>query len=101
DVELVLDPDTVERFIAVGLTDVPNRSRATYRSTLRRVGPLLTRRAPWEARPAPVACRSVAVPYTSDELEGLRADALAQPSAGRLRAARALLALGAGAGLDG
>src|ERR1700728_568610 len=45
DVEMVLDPDTVERFVAVGLAD--DRSRATYRAVLRRVGPQLTSRAPW------------------------------------------------------
>ncbi|MFI5042509.1 MAG: hypothetical protein ACHQNA_11800, partial [Acidimicrobiales bacterium] len=99
DAEVVLDPDTVERFIAVGLVD--DRSRATYRATLRQVGPLLTRRAPWEARPVAVARRQVASPYTFRELDGLRADADAQPTAARARAARALLALGAGAGLDG
>jgi hypothetical protein len=99
DLEVVLDPDTVERFVAVGLAD--DRSRATYRATLRRVGPLLTRRAPWEAKPVPLAQRHVAIPYTPAELGGLRADALVQPTAGRVRAARALLALGAGAGLDG
>jgi len=95
----VLDPDTVERFVAVGLVADP--SRATYRSVLRRIGPLLTRRAPWEARAATVAHRQVAVPYATEELAALRADAIVQPTAGRLRAARALLALGAGAGLDG
>lgn len=68
---------------------------------MRRVGPLLTKRAPWEARPAAVARRQVAVPYRPDEVDGLRADALAQPTARKLRAARALLALGLGAGLDG
>jgi hypothetical protein len=99
DVEVVLDPDTVERFVAVGLAD--DRSRATYRAALRRVGPRLTRRAPWEAKAPTVARRKVALPYTIDEIRGLRDDALAQPSAGRVRAARALLALGAGAGLDG
>lgn len=99
DAEVVFDPDTVERFIAVGLAG--DRSRATYRATLRRVGPLLTRRAPWEARPATVARRQVAVPYTADELDGLRSDAPAQATPGRVRAGRALLALGAGAGLDG
>jgi len=100
DVEVVLDPDTVERFVAVGLAG-EGRSRATYRATLRRVGPLLTTRAPWEARPAPVARRQVALPYSARELDGLRAAALAQPTPRRVRAARALLALGAGAGLDG
>ena len=99
DVEVLLDPDTVERFVVTEL--VGERSQATYRSTLRRVGPLLTRRAPWEARPATVARRHVATPYTTKELEALRADALLQPTARRVRAARVLLALGAGAGLDG
>ncbi|MDQ6947046.1 MAG: hypothetical protein M3256_12470 [Actinomycetota bacterium] len=75
DVEVVLDPDTVERFVAVGLAD--DRSRATYRAVLRRVGPRLTRRAPWEARAATVARRQVAVPYTVDEIRGLRDDAFA------------------------
>jgi hypothetical protein len=99
DVEVVLDPDTVERFVKVGLAD--DRSWATYRAVLRRVGPRLTRRAPWEARAATFARRQVAIPYTVDEIRGLRDDALAQPTVGRVRAARALLALGAGAGLDG
>ena len=99
DAEVVLDPDTVERFVAIGLSD--DRSRATYRATLRRVGPLLTKTAPWEARSATVAHRKVALPYSTAEIDWLRADAVDQPSAGRVRAARALLALGAGAGLDG
>jgi hypothetical protein len=43
----------------------------------------------------------VALPYTAAELDLLRADALVQPTQSRTRAARALLALGAGAGLDG
>ena len=68
---------------------------------LRRIGPRLTRQAPWQPKPATVARRQVAPPFTADELELLRADALVQPSPSRVRAARALLALGAGAGLDG
>jgi hypothetical protein len=43
----------------------------------------------------------VAVPYSSEEVELLEADALLQPTGQRIRAARALLALGLGAGLDG
>ncbi len=99
DAEIVLDPETVERFIAIGLA--VGRSRATYRAELRRVGPLLTRTAPWEPRPAPVARRLVAVPYTAAQIEGLCVDAEHQPTPARRRAAHALLALGAGAGLDG
>jgi integrase len=43
----------------------------------------------------------VARPYTVEEIRGLKDDARAQPTADRVRAARALLTLGAGAGLDG
>jgi hypothetical protein len=45
--------------------------------------------------------RRMAVPYTAQEAGSLSSDALAQPTAGRVRAARAFLALGVGAGLDG
>jgi hypothetical protein len=99
DVEVVLDPDTVERFVSSSALDDP--SRATYRSVLRRVGPLLTTKSPWEPCPVAIARRQVAPPYSDRELAMLRQDALAQSSRGRRRAAQALLALGAGAGLDG
>jgi len=99
DVEVVFDPDTVERFIAsAGLGD---RTAATYRSVLRRIGPKLTRRAPWQPRPATVAHRQVAVPYTGVELSALRRDVDRQPTPARRGAGMALVALGAGAGLDG
>ena len=99
DRELILDPDTVERFVEIGLAG--DRSRPTYRSELRRVGPLLTTRAPWEPRPPSVARRQVALPYSDDEVALLRADANLQPTEARRRAAQAFLALGLGAGLDG
>jgi hypothetical protein len=99
DREVILDPSTVERFAEVALAS--DRSRATYRAVLRRVGPLLTNRAPWEPRPATLARRQVAPPYTAAEVLLLRRDALVQPTAARRRAARALLALGLGTGLDG
>jgi hypothetical protein len=99
DVEAVLDPDTVERFIANAVG--PARSLATYRSELRRLGPRLTVRAPWEPRAQPLCRRQVAPPYTGGDLRQLRAHAGAQPTQSRVLAAKALLALGAGAGLDG
>jgi hypothetical protein len=99
DAEVVLDPDTAERFVAVGM--VGDRSRATYRAVLRRVGPRLTSKAPWEPRANTVARRQVVVPYSLRELDGLRTSVLTQSTPRRVRAARALLALGAGAGLDG
>jgi hypothetical protein len=99
DREVILDPSTVERFAEVALAS--DRSRATYRAVLRRVGPLLTKRAPWEPRPVSLARRQVAPPYTASEVLLLRRDALVQPTAARRRAARAFLALGLGTGLDG
>ena len=99
DPEVVLDPDTVERFVT---ETVPHdRSASSYRSDLRRLGMALTRQAPWEAQPAGIARRQVADPYTPAEIAHLKADALAQATKLRRTASRAVLALGAGAGLDG
>jgi hypothetical protein len=99
DWELVLDPDTVERFVTVGLTG--DRSRGTYRADLRRLGRRLTSAAPWEPRPEVLCRRAVALPYSDDEMAALRADAVRQSTPARQRAAGALIALGAGCGLDG
>jgi hypothetical protein len=98
DREVILDPDAVERFVT-SLGD--ERSAATYRAVLRRVGPLLTKRAPWEPRPSAISRRQLTRPYTTDEVRVLFTDAARQPTSSRLRAAWALLLLGLGAGLDG
>lgn len=100
----ILDPDTVERFVSerfvsVGITE--DRCRGTYRALLRRLGPLLTSKAPWEPRPEAINRRQVAPPYSPEELDGLWRDAQHQSTPARLRAGQALIALGAGAGLDG
>jgi hypothetical protein len=98
DVEVVLDPDTVERFAS---TLPKNKSTATYRADLRRIGRRLTKNAPWEPRPEPIIRRAVAPPYSPDELAQLRRFAANQSTDERRRRATALIALGAGAGLDG
>jgi hypothetical protein len=97
--EVVLDPATIERFCQVALKH--DRSVGTFRSDLRRMGRQLTRTAPWEPRPAKLATRQVAPPYSPAEVELLVLDAAHQASASRRRAAQAFLALGLGAGLDG
>jgi hypothetical protein len=99
DREVILDPATVERFCHVAMAG--DRSQATHRSDLRRMAPKLTRAAPWEPRPAAMAVRTVAPPYTEREVALLQIDAANQPSAVRRRSALAFLALGLGAGLDG
>jgi hypothetical protein len=99
DREVILDPATVERFCQLAMAG--DRSAATHRSDLRRMGPILTKVAPWEPRPYAMATRKVAPPYDPTELQLVQADAANQPSPTGRRAARAFLALGLGAGLDG
>jgi hypothetical protein len=71
------------------------------RADLRRLGRQLTSTAPWEPRPEVLCRRAVAVPYSDDEMAALWADAVRQSTPARRRAAGALIALGAGCGLDG
>ena len=99
DIEVVLDPDTVERFCSKGLKKTA--SRPSYRATLRRLGRELTTTAPWEPRPEPMPARLPAPPYSEAELVALIGDAARQSTPGRRRKARALIVLGVGAGLDG
>src|SRR5699024_10201539 len=68
DRERVFDEATVERFVAVGLAHLCPNSRATYRSTLRRIGRLWTRRAHWSPQTATVGRKLLAPPYTADEI---------------------------------
>ena len=98
DPEVLLTPDNVELYCS---TAVPAKSRPSVRSTLRRIGPRLTRRAPWPPRAEPLRARIVAPPYTAMELAGLRLDASRQSTPERRRASEAILTLGAGVGLDG
>lgn len=107
DVEEVLDPDTVDRFVASKnkrrgkSRAVPSSTRATWRSDLRRLGPALTSKAPWEPRETQFSRPRLKKPYTIDEIAKIRRDAKQQISEERSRAARAIVALGLGAGLDG
>ncbi len=98
DLEVVLDPDTIERFIS---TLPKNRSTSTYRADLRRIGRRLTKLAPWEPLPEALSRRAVAAPYSSQDLADLRRFAAHQSTSERKNRAAALIALGAGAGLDG
>jgi hypothetical protein len=99
DVELVLDPDTVERFCSTGLKKTP--SRGSYRATLRRLGRELTTKAPWDPRPEPMPARKLSPPYPAAEMKTLWRDITRQSTPRRRRATKALYLLGAGAGLDG
>ncbi len=99
DREIVLDPDTVERF-TTSLTTSPT-DRASCRSLLRRMGRKLTKRAPWQPPPEVIHLRPLAPPYSSQEVHLLRDAAHAQATPATRRRAIAIIALGLGAGLNG
>jgi hypothetical protein len=101
DVEEVLDPDTCNRWIESPHPDWSPRTRAAYRCVLREMGPKLTRNAPWEPRPETYSRNPLSTPYDEFEIRTIRRDSRSQKTRFRTRAARALVAQGLGAGLDG
>jgi hypothetical protein len=100
DVESILDPDTVDRFVRLAGRGVPDTTVARWRYDLRIIGPTLTRRAPWEPRTKPLARAKVPPPYNDHEVREICRDAAHQATPLRTRSARAIVALGFGAGLD-
>jgi hypothetical protein len=100
DVENVLDPDTADRWVESPLWTWSPRTRASYRSALREIGPALTKTAPWQPRPKPYARVQLPRPYDDFELRVILRDIRGQRTPFRSRAARAVVALGLGAGLD-
>ena len=97
--EVLLDPAVVERFVMA--LDVADRSASTYRSELRRMGPILTERAPWEPKPPPTGTRTVKPPYTAVEVHMLGRVVEAQPTIALRQAGRAVFLAGVGVGADG
>jgi hypothetical protein len=102
DRDVLLDPDTVERFAAaLSEIGVSPSTQQLARTHLRRMGRQLTSTAPWEPAPRSYGTHALAPPYSEQELAALVHDARAQATPQRRRGARAVIALGAGAGLDG
>jgi hypothetical protein len=100
EIDHVLDPDTVARYIDEGFRGSPS-AKATTRSQLRRLGRALATGAPWEPPPAAFSRTKVAPPYSAAELALIDRDTQRQGTQPLRHAARALVTLGVGAGLDG
>jgi len=98
-VESLFRPEHVERYIATGCLQLNERSRATRRSTLRRMGRAATRTAPWAPPRAQLPRQTLADPYSPVEVAGFWAAAQVQRTPALRRTATALLTLGLGAGL--
>lgn len=96
----VLDPFTVERFAQFHLDSYNRASRNSMRARLRRVSEALLGDAA-AVRTRALGKAEASRPYTPKQVAELDGWALAQPSAERRTSARALLALGLGAGLTG
>ncbi len=101
DVESVLDPDTVERFLILSGATEADSTVATWRCELRRIGPALTKQAAWEPAPPGVSRPSLPPPYGQREVRLLERDAGGQATPHRSRLVRGVVALGLGVGLDG
>ena len=95
--EALLDPDVIERYIAVGMPGARESTRATRRAILRRIARHCA--SPPQDLPLPIAYRRVRPPYSPAEVEGLLALASAQPTPSRRRTLRAILHLGLGCGI--
>lgn len=98
--DVVFDPFTVERFSQFHLATYNRASRNSMRARLRRVSEaLLGETAAVQTRALGKAAASR--PYSARDIATLDGWAQAQPSEERRTSARALLALGFGAGLTG
>lgn len=93
----LLDPDVIERYIAVGMAGARDSTRATRRAILRRIARRCA--SPPQDLPLPIAYRRVRPPYTPDEEHSFLALASAQPTPSRRRTLRAIVHLGLGCGI--
>jgi len=94
----IFEPQMAERFIAS--VSGPDRTRATWRSRLRYVGPILAPKAGWERPPTQLSRSQVQPPYSATELDHLQT-LVSRMSGSRRQLGRVVLAFGLGVGADG
>jgi integrase len=95
----LLHGSTIERFVVEGLGTVSPATRRTLRTNLRALRRALE--AHPQPAPVPLARERAKPPYSEAEIAGYLRLAAAQPTPARRMRARALVCLGAGAGLVG
>lgn len=100
DASLVFRLEDIERYIQSGCSHLSDRSRATYKSALRRIG---EHAAGWGiARPdqgVPVAAGDPKAPYTPEEFSALLAAIRGRPTSYQRHNAMVIVALARGGGL--
>lgn len=98
--EQAFDLDTIERYIAVGMTGAKESTRGTRRAILRRVARQASPTLRVQPLPEPIRYRRVRPPYPAAEVAALLRLARAQPTPSRRQMLSGVLALGLGCGLD-
>jgi hypothetical protein len=99
DPALVLNPETVDRFLVDGCEHLTDGSRLNYRTHLWRIGAAVLGRELFPAKPLPLKRSAVLAPYTNDDITELTSWARGLSTSHMRRNTRALLAIGLGAGL--
>ena len=99
DPETILHPDTIDRYIACGTTQLADSTRSTRRGALSTIGRRVTRLAPWGPDRPAYTITNPLEPYTESDVAVLLAAAAHQGTAYRRRAMTVILTLGLGAGL--
>ncbi|KTR41652.1 hypothetical protein NS263_04025 [Curtobacterium oceanosedimentum] len=97
--EVLLSERHINAFVATGLGSVSDSTRKAYRTGLRRVARGTLRKVPQDRKHPTWNHRSIAPPYTQDELAGIDAAVTLQTTQLRTRFFDAWVCLCAGAGL--
>lgn len=98
--EVVLHPETIDRFLVEGCSHLSQGSRLTYRTHLRHVGRGMLGSEVFPPPSLKMPAPKLALPYREDEIAAQLSWARTLSTEPMRRNARALLALGLGAGLD-
>jgi len=96
---VVLSPETIERFFNEGMPHLTHGSRVNYRTHLWKVGRAVLGPELFPPKPLPGQRSVVSPPYAEDEINDLWSWARGLSTTHMRRNARALLAIGLGAGL--
>lgn len=99
DADLLFDPETIDRFLIEGPTHLKMGSRLNYRTQLWKVGRAVVGPELFPPKPPPMQRSEVLAPYDAAEITALVSWARGLSTEHRRRNARALLAVGLGAGL--
>jgi hypothetical protein len=97
--EVVLHPDTIDRFVATGCSHLTPGSRSNYRSVLSRIGEFLLGPEVYPPRRLPLTSSTPVDCYSEHEERSLRSWVRGLPTLAMREDALVVLSLGLGAGL--